>query len=111
MIKWFEDSEPASIPVGQSFRCGVAAPQSCSLSQDELQLRSCPSCDQTPDQGQGVLVEVGGGHQGVEDADGEGSATGEGLGEVELGVRVVVVVLVQELHVAVVHQLRDHRYV
>ena len=111
MIKWFEDSEPASIPVGQSFRCGVAAPQPCALGQDELQLWSCPSCDQTPDQGQGVLVEVGGGHQGVEDADGEGSATGEGLGEVEFGVRVVVVVLVQELHVAVVHQLRDHRHV
>ena len=50
------------------------------------------------------------GHERVKNADSEGSATGKWLGEVELRVRVVVVVLVQELHVAVVHQLRDHGY-
>ena len=57
------------------------------------------------------MVEVGRRHDCIQDADGKGSATGERLGEVELGVRVVVVVLVQELHVAVVHQLCDHWHV
>ena len=45
------------------------------------------------------------GHEGVEDADGEGRTAGEGLREVQLGVGIVVVILVQELNVAVVHQL------
>ena len=45
------------------------------------------------------------GHEGVEDADGEGCSAGEGLREVQLGVGIVVVILVQELNVAVVHQL------
>ena len=96
-------STPASVPVLEGFRGRVASPESSPLGQDEFQLWSGPSRDQAPDQGQGILVEVRRGHEGVKDADGKGSATGKRLGEVELRVRVVVVVLVQELHVAVVH--------
>ena len=51
------------------------------------------------------------GHQGVQNTHSEGRPTGEGLSEIELSVRIIVVVLVQELHVAVVHQLGDHRHV
>ena len=49
------------------------------------------------------------GHQGVEDADSEGCAAGEGLGEIELSVRVIVIILIQELDIAVIDQLSDHR--
>ena len=49
------------------------------------------------------------GHQGVEDADSEGCATGEGLGEIQLSVRVIVIILIQELDIAVIDQLSDHR--
>ena len=49
------------------------------------------------------------GHQGIEDADSEGCAAGEGLGEIELSVRVIVIILIQELDIAVIDQLSDHR--
>ena len=49
------------------------------------------------------------GHEGVEDADSEGGPACEGLGEIELRVGIIVIVLVKELDVAVVDQLRYHR--
>ena len=49
------------------------------------------------------------GHQGVEDADSEGCATSEWLGEIELSVRVIIIILIQELDIAVIDQLSDHR--
>ena len=49
------------------------------------------------------------GHQGVEDADSEGRAASEGLGEIQLSVRVIVIILIQELDIAVIDQLSDHR--
>ena len=49
------------------------------------------------------------GHQGVEDADNEGRAASEGLGEIQLSVRVIVIILIQELDIAVIDQLSDHR--
>ena len=49
------------------------------------------------------------GHQGVEDADSKGCATGEGLGEIELSVRIIIIILIQELDIAVIDQLSDHR--
>ena len=52
-------SVPASISVPQSFRSAVAAPEPRPLGQDELQLGCGAARDQRPDQGQGVLVEVG----------------------------------------------------
>ena len=55
-MKW---SVPASISVPQSFWSAVAAPEPRPLGQDELQLGSGTARDQRPDQGQGVLVEVG----------------------------------------------------
>ena len=51
------------------------------------------------------------GHQGVEDADSEGCAASEGLSEVQLSVRVIVIILVQELDIAVIDQLSDHRHI
>lgn len=50
-------------------------------------------------------------HERVQDADGERGTARERLGQVQLRVGVVVVVLVQELYVAVVDQLGDHRHV
>lgn len=50
-------------------------------------------------------------HERVQDADGESRTARERLGKVQLGVRIVVVVLVQKLHVAVIDQFGDHRYV
>ena len=50
---------PAPVPVLQSLLGAVAAPQPGPLGQYELQLGSGSSSDQGPDQGQGVLVEVG----------------------------------------------------
>lgn len=44
-----------------------------------------------------------GAHQGIQDTDSEGRAAGERLGEVQLRVWVVVVILIQELHIGVVH--------
>ena len=55
------------------------------------------------------MTETHCGHQGVEDADSEGGAASEGLGEIELSVRVIVIILVQELDIAVIDQLGDHR--
>ena len=49
------------------------------------------------------------GHEGVEDTDSEGSPAGEWLGEIELRVGIIVIVLVKELDVAVIDQLRYHR--
>ena len=49
----------ASIPVLEGLLGAVAAPQPRPLGQYELQLGSGSSSDQGPDQGQGVLVEVG----------------------------------------------------
>ena len=49
------------------------------------------------------------GHQGVEDADSEGCATSKWLGEIELSVRVIIIILIQELDIAVIDQLSDHR--
>lgn len=44
------------------------------------------------------------GHEWVEYADSEGSATGKRLCQIKLRIRIVVVVLIEELHVAVVHE-------
>ena len=66
------------------------------------------------------------GHEGVENTDSEGGAACEWLGEVELSVGVIVIILdqsemsiiyslgpitahlVQELDIAVIHQLSNH---
>ena len=55
----------ASVPVLQSLLSTVSSPEASSLCQYELQFRSGSSCYQRPDQSQSILVEVGGGHQGV----------------------------------------------
>ena len=52
-------AHPAPVPVGQGLRGAVAAPQPRPLRQDVLQLGRGAARDQRPDQGQGVLVEVG----------------------------------------------------
>ena len=49
------------------------------------------------------------GHEGVEDADSEGCAASEGLGEIQFSVGVVIIILIQELDIAVIDQLSDHR--
>ena len=49
----------ASVPECNSFPTAVAAPEPRPLGQDELQLGCGAAGDQRPDQGQGVLVEVG----------------------------------------------------
>lgn len=46
------------VPVGQSLRSAVAAPQCVLLCQQTLQLRRCAACDQSPYQGEDVVVEV-----------------------------------------------------
>ncbi len=43
-------------------------------------------------------------HERVEHADSERSSASEWLSEVELRIRIVVVILVQKLHVAIIHQ-------
>ncbi|KAI8424026.1 hypothetical protein MSG28_002669, partial [Choristoneura fumiferana] len=48
-----------------------------------------------------------GGHERVKHTDGKGSPARERLRQIQLRVRVVVVILIQELHVAVVHELCD----
>ena len=116
-------------PVGQCLWCAVSAPEPRPLGQDQLQLGRGPARDQGPDQRQGVLVKIcletksrvrqdtmtrswtHCGHQGVEDADSEGCAASEGLSEVQLSVRVIVIILVQELDIAVIDQLSDHRHI
>ena len=52
-------AHPAPVPVGQGLGGAVAAPQPRPLRQDVLQLGRGAAGDQRPDQGQGVLVEVG----------------------------------------------------
>ena len=49
----------ASVPVLQSLPGAVAAPEPRPLGQDELQLGRGAAGDQRPDQGQGILIEVG----------------------------------------------------
>ena len=49
----------ASVSILQSFSCTISSPESCSLSQDKFQFWSCSSCYQRPDQGQGILIEIG----------------------------------------------------
>ena len=56
---------------------------------------------------EGSELEFGNGyrrHERIEYADRKRSSTGKGLGEVELRIGIVVVILVQKLHVAIVHQ-------
>ena len=49
------------------------------------------------------------GHQGVQHAHSEGGTARERLSEIKLSVRIIIIVLVQELNIAVIHQLGDHR--
>ena len=56
---WVKVNLLASVPECNSFPATVAAPEPRPFCQDELQLRSGAARDQRPDQGQGVLVEVG----------------------------------------------------
>lgn len=46
------------VPVGQGLRRAVAAPQRILLRQQPLQLWRGTACDQRPDQGEDVVVEV-----------------------------------------------------
>lgn len=50
------------------------------------------------------------GHERVKHADSKGSPARERLRQIQLGVRVVVVILIQELHVAVIHELCNTKF-
>lgn len=50
------------------------------------------------------------GHERIKHADSKGSPARERLRQIQLCVRVVVVILIQELHVAVIHELCDTKF-
>lgn len=51
-------SYPASVPACLTIRCKVAASHAHTFSHYLLELRSCPTCDQCPDQSESIVVEV-----------------------------------------------------
>ena len=108
----------------------VTASEASPFGEDQLQFGCGSSRYQRPNERQSVLIKIcleikmkinkkcscdfekriktDRRHERVEDADGERGTAGKGLSEVELRVRIVVIVLVQKLHVAIVHQFWDN---
>ena len=52
-------THPASVSVGQCFRCAVSTSQPCSLCQNQFQFWCSSTSNQRSDKGQGILIKVG----------------------------------------------------